>query len=125
VAMLFLATDPYPGANTETRRSLSSLKPGDPTIAKIREALCILKIPFKAPYWKADAWAHIGVPDKKVVILKSQTMDTTFFRTHRDRWEKYGYTLFSVCARSFQRMSVDEVADELKDSLHTHGKVKK
>lgn len=113
----FVASDPFPGASAQTRRSLGNL--GDHTSARrILESAARLRVKAKRPVWLTDAWAHVGFPDLHVaVVILCSGFVSTQREVYRAKWKEAGWDLLTVEKGRVERMSDAELDAELREAL--------
>jgi hypothetical protein len=115
----FKVKDQYPGASAIVRRALSQVNVESPTIKRILAACAKLKLKCVAPHYlpAADEWAHIGIPEKKVVIFLTATGDPRKVNVKREAWAGEGWGLLSVEAAGIDRTTDNALPLHLKAAI--------
>jgi hypothetical protein len=121
---VFHTEDLFPGADKFTRKSLGMLNRENKSVAKIKEAASLAGIRSIAPFWQKDCWAHLAFPNLRVVLCVRPTLDSVFAANMRAKWLAHKYKMLLVAERNIERLTVEEVAAELRDALKKMGKVK-
>lgn len=111
---LFHTEELFPGADVYTRRSLGMINRNNPNVNRVLEAAKLLGLKAQSPYWKVDAWAHIGFYTLKVAVIVRSHIDNAFVSKLRERWARHRWKVFFVSERQLERMDVQGVKEELQ-----------
>jgi hypothetical protein len=93
-----------------------------PAIRRVLEACKALKIDAKVPYWERDVWTHIGLPNLKVAIFMTTSLDEDRTEEFRERWAKYKWRLLGVSTKTVERTPVPDLVQHLKAALKEVGR---
>ncbi len=120
----FKAADRYPGASPAVRRALSQVNVESLTIRRILTACAKLKLKPKAPFYVANTseWAHIGLPEKKVVIYLPGFGDPRKVEVKRQAWERLGWSMLDVSIGVIERTTDDALPVHLKAAISSVSK---
>jgi hypothetical protein len=119
---LFVTEDRYPGATPNTRRALTQADLNAYTVRKLRDAAKVAKLKIEVPGWKPAAWAHVGIPSKKVAIVIIGSNLTLKAQSLRDSWSKYGWRCLCIPRYLVDKAMVDVLAKDLLDAIEEVGK---
>jgi hypothetical protein len=110
---LFVTGDKYPGANSNTKRALAAADLGAPSVTKLREAAKLAKLKVEFPVWKESAWAHVGIPSKKVAVAILPSHLTQKSQLYRESWGRFGWKCLCVSKADVDSSTADCLATEL------------
>ena len=115
---VFETENKFPGATGEILKSLKKLQPGQLWFRRMVEVAKRLDIEFKAPYWRSRAWAHVGFPSKKAVVVMGHQLSWINGRGFREDWAEYGFKVLAICTRTVCQMTVEDLTDQLRFALN-------
>lgn len=114
---MFVTEDRFAGADTNTRRALAQAGLDAPSVERLREAIGLTKLKAEFPAWKESAWAHAGIPAKKVAIVIIASNLTNKSENYRKSWARYGWRCFTVPRAAVERSSPEGLARELLEAI--------
>ena len=114
---LFLTEERYPGADTNTKRALGQADLNAHAVQKLKEAAKLAKLKADSPSWKESAWAHIGIPSKKVAIVMMGSHLTTKSQGVRDSWSRFGWRCFVIPKHTVDNATVEDLARDLLSAI--------
>ncbi len=120
----FQSKDPYPGASASVRRALSQMNFQCPAVQRTAAACRALKLNPSVPVYKGDAFAHIGIPSKKVAIYFSSSGNRGPIEIQREAWKKIGWEALSVVNSAIERTPDSALQEHLKSAIDELGKSK-
>ena len=119
---LFMASDPFAGADPRLRRSLSQMDLTTSYIVRTLAACKALKMKAKAPCYEGEALAHIGIPSKKVAIYFRNVLDSQRLNKVRAEWEAVGWKLLAVVTGDIISTNDEDLKAQLAVALKELGR---
>lgn len=76
-----------------------------------------LRLKAERPVWEERAWAHVGIPGKKIAIFLMKRIDDTVVERHKKAWALYGWRLFGASQDALRSATVADVREVLQSLL--------
>lgn len=127
MTVLFVKDNPYPGASSKLRRTLSMAHLECAAVQKLQAACKLLNLNLKVPVYRTgehECWAHAGLPHLRLAFFVTTSNDLDRTEAARSAWAKNGWRLWGLPQRSVERVSVEALAENLKRELKQIGKMR-
>lgn len=114
--------DPWEGADSDTRKALSAYRKDHPALKRLLAALVLARIPHETPFWRPHAWAHVGLPDLKRVLVIGQSVYWIRARLFYDKWAEYKFKVAGIAINNLMNNAIPHIAEELASTINEERK---
>ncbi len=111
---LFVEKPKWPGASARIKRCLTTVDLECPALKMVIQAAGRLRLTAEAPAWKPQAWAHVGIPSKKLAIVFMQRIEDSLVEKHKKAWAQYGWRCIGASREKIANATLAQVIDVLR-----------
>lgn len=111
---LFVEEIKWKGASPRIKRCLTSIDQTCTAQEKLVTAAKRLRLKVEVPIWEEDAWAHVGIPGKKIAIVFMQRIEDNLVEKHKKAWAKYGWRCIGASREKVNAATLGQVIDVLR-----------